>query len=94
MKINTINQSDKPAERHFRYAVLVYESDDGSHWRIVHIARKGLPIDDVSEILLTVIADAVYTLTDGDSEDERAEIVARAMSKLDAVFPASDKPAP
>lgn len=89
-----INEFDVPAEGQLRYAVMVYESDDGAHWRIVHVARKGLPIDDVSEILLTLIADAVYTLTDGDSEDERAEIVARAMSKLDAVFPASDKPAP
>jgi len=86
--------SDLPAEGYWRYSVLVYGSPDGTNWGIAHVARKGLPLDDVREILLTLIADAVYTLTDGDTEDERAEIVARAMSKLDAVFPATDKPAP
>lgn len=99
MKIEAINLSDLTAEGplsaegHLRYSVLVYESHDGADWKIVHVARKGLSLDDVSVILLTLIADAVYTLTDGDSEDERAEIVARAMSMLDMVFPASDKPA-
>jgi hypothetical protein len=94
VKINAFNLSDLPAEGHLRYSVLVYESHDGANWAIAHVARNGLPLDDVPEILLTLIADAVYTLTDGDTEDERAEIVARAMSKLDAVFPPSDKPAP
>lgn len=89
-----INEFDVPAEGQLRYAVMVYETDDGAHWRIVHGARKGLPLDDVPEILITVIADAVYTLTDGDTEDERAEIVALALSYLDTVFPASEKPAP
>lgn len=94
MKINAFEQSDLPAEGQLRYSVLVYETLDGANWAIAHVARKGLPLDDVSEILLTLIADAIYTLTDGDTEDERAEIVALAMSKLDAVFPATDKPAP
>ena len=100
MKIKAINMADLTTEGlslpegPLRYAVLVYGSHDGATWGIVHVARKGLPLDDVPEILLTVIAEAVYTLTDGDSEDERAEIVALAMSKLDAAFPASDKPAP
>ncbi len=81
-----------PAEGQLRYAVMVYETTDGENWNIVHVARKGLSLDDVPEILITLIADAVYTLSDGDTEDERAEIVARAMSYLDAVCPASDKP--
>ncbi len=82
-----------PAEGQLRYAVMVYETNDGENWNVVHIARKGLSLDDVPEILITLIADAVYTLSDGDSEDERAEIVARAMAYLDLVCPASDKPA-
>jgi hypothetical protein len=100
VKIKAINLSDLTVEGHslpeghLRYAVLVYESTDGASWGIAQVARKGLPLDDVPEILLTLIAEAIYTLTDGDTEDERAEIVALAMSKLDAAFPASDKPAP
>lgn len=88
-----INEIEFP-EGQLRYSVLVYESLYGTHWHVVHVARKGLPLEEAEEILYTVIADAVYNLTDGDTEDERAEIVARAMSYLDAVFPASDKPAP
>lgn len=88
-----INEIEFPPEGNLRYAVMVYETADGENWKIVHVARKGLALDDVPEILITLIADAVYTLSDGDTEDERAEIVARAMAYLDLVCPASDKPA-
>ena len=87
-----INEIEFP-DVQFRYSVMVFESLYGTHWHVVHVARKGLPPEETEEILYTVIAEAVYTLTDGDTEDERAEIVARAMSLLDAVYPASDKPA-
>lgn len=93
MKIEAINLSDLPEEQ-LQYAVMVYESDDGAGWRIFHVARQGVNARELPSILLSVIADSVDLVSEDNTEDARAAVMAEAMSLLSLVLPPDDSAAP